>query len=190
MCKVKSCSNPIYAKSMCWMHYIRWHRHGSTRKIGRGGPPQKPRIKCSIDGCDKPRKTRKLCEMHNARYQRHGDPLYTEYALRASDHCLVPGCESRQKSRLDKGMCFTHNRVLKILKIDPTQPVACYICGRQYPYWVRGGVSGGLHMDHLNPHNPKSKIVPACSLCNRAKQEMSMQELKEWCQRILRHHSQ
>ena len=55
LCNVAGCGRPHKAHGWCFMHYLRWRRHGTT---------DQPAKTCTVEGCDLPHRGRGFCNMH------------------------------------------------------------------------------------------------------------------------------
>ena len=93
VCTVESCDKESERKGMCWMHYQRRWRHGSTDERPR---VNKPRTQFKCMECEEPAKSKNLCAKHYARWLRNGADRPT---------CFVGGCG---QPRYSKGFCMTH----------------------------------------------------------------------------------
>jgi hypothetical protein len=69
-CKVDGCEQPgAAARGLCWKHYARVQRNGTTETVRTARPP------CSLPDCDKPHCALGYCTNHYRRYKKHGDPM-------------------------------------------------------------------------------------------------------------------
>lgn len=69
-CTVVGCEQVAEAaRGMCWKHYARVQRNGTTETVR---PPRPP---CSIAGCGLPNCALGYCNGHYRRFKKHGDPL-------------------------------------------------------------------------------------------------------------------
>lgn len=66
-CSVPKCEGKHYGRGMCWKHYLRMRRHGTTDLLVR--PPEQ----CSVQACEEKPYGNGLCNKHWQRVRRHGD---------------------------------------------------------------------------------------------------------------------
>ena len=83
-------------------------------------------------------------------------------------------------------MCMGHHGILVKYGIDPHQvPIICYLCGKEYNYWDLRLIS----VDHILPRrfndHSKQNFLPACRKCNHSKNDMTIDELLNWCHKII-----
>lgn len=71
-CSVGDCTDPLYCKGYCRIHYNRWRKHGDPLYVGK---PGRAAQSCTIPECGEPRRTKGLCDKHRKRLERNGDPL-------------------------------------------------------------------------------------------------------------------
>lgn len=147
----------------------------------RGGP----RPVCSLHDCDRPHKAKGYCELHFMRWKRHGDPYFV-HRNHPPKECEVRGCDKPQYA---KGLCNMHWRGALRRGFDPREPVTCYICGKVWHNWPLGK---HLSIDRVIPRAQggkytKDNMKVCCFRCNRQKQDLTYDELIEWCRKVVKY---
>ena len=66
ICTVPHCDQNLYAKGICFAHYMQMYRKGTLSSIRKRN--NNPPATCTVAGCDKPYTAKGMCMMH---YQRH-----------------------------------------------------------------------------------------------------------------------
>lgn len=102
-CKINGCENTnIAAYGMCWKHYARERRRGTT-----DDPEYINDKPCSVAGCSETARSQGMCHRHFMRYDRYGDPsvLFKRSKYHPPLPCVMKGCEEPQKSR---DLCHKH----------------------------------------------------------------------------------
>ncbi|GAB6427751.1 hypothetical protein bcgnr5372_37970 [Bacillus luti] len=101
-CVINGCDeDKIAAKGMCWKHYARSRRKGSTEDpdyLNSGKT-------CSFIDCDGKAIAGGICRKHQYRLNEHGDPhKLVRTQTKKGDTCIVPRCGETVKSSV-----FCHN---------------------------------------------------------------------------------
>lgn len=69
-CAISQCNRNLYAKEICFAHYMQAYRGGTPGPIRKrnNSPPDK----CTVTGCDRPYTARGMCMKHY-QYRRRGN---------------------------------------------------------------------------------------------------------------------
>lgn len=94
-CHVESCDRDHYARHMCYVHYRRFMRYGTTDKVRKRGT-------CTFDVCARPHCALGLCRTHWDRLRRTGSPTPRPHIPRV---CDIDGCGKPHNAR---GYCTRH----------------------------------------------------------------------------------
>ena len=182
-CSIPECEEKHFALGYCRKHHGRWIRTHQVDVDSR----YKNR-KCSIPGCERRHQAKGWCQYHYELNARRGSPLAVTHYESTDGICEVNGCNNKIYVRR---LCNNHYTKLQRYGIDPRQPATCYICGRSPSTWGWGG----LTVEHVIPKSRGGSDVAenvrvACGRCNKAKSEMTYEELLVWCHDVLEYHDE
>lgn len=155
VCKVKDCNNVATAKTLCWTHYLRQRRHGSTDKL------KFRREKLIEEGksyCPKCNEIKPLDEFLKDSYTAFGISIYCKechrkkgkvrYTLHKSEH---------QDNRLKKKFGITLQEYTDLFK---KQGERCAICKKD------NKTNKMFPVDHCHKTNEVRGVL--CEECNKA----------------------
>lgn len=115
-CSVEGCELVSIARGLCWTHYSRLRKKGTTDSPTF---PNKGKV-CAAEGCDLAARAWGFCNMHYLRLKHHGDVTYTR-PDRPPVICTVPNCG---RFSFAKGLCQGHwSREYRHLDIAPDVPI-------------------------------------------------------------------
>lgn len=86
-CSIEGCGRAVFARDWCRRHWQDW------RETQPGRLRDERRTTCSIPGCEGKHCGLGLCSLHLNRLQRTGDPLKVRKRARATEACVVDGCD-------------------------------------------------------------------------------------------------
>lgn len=102
VCSVDGCSNPPRARTLCSVHYYRWHKHGDP---GEAELRRKPQRQCKVNGCTNNATTRAdLCPTHAKRKRLYG---HEDGTWTLANRCGACGGPAINTSRRDD-LCREH----------------------------------------------------------------------------------
>lgn len=152
-CHVEGCRNRVKARGMCRLHYVRWHRTGSTEpEFVPEVAPEKDR--CRRDGCRRRERAVGLCSHH---YRK-------DLAHRRGEPCAVDGCDRYREAREWCGMHY--QRVMDDGNPGPANPLptgrdrlhdGCRVEECDRPHRARGLCS--THVKRLYRGDPDPELV-------------------------------
>lgn len=88
MCSVNECDRDVQARGLCYVHYARWRRNGTTDKVRRSG-----RATCSVQDCALPVHGKGWCSKHYTLTARNGSPVSVRNQSKTVE-CARVGCSN------------------------------------------------------------------------------------------------